>query len=355
MRLTETSDSRNSAGSRAACEGANGTGPAEFRAGGRVLSLFSTPPQGLVLRALANGPLRLADLRKRVGGPPQTTLRGHLGNLIEMGALEKRSREDKSGTVDNALTPAGEEMLFVAEALESWFSRCPNRTLNLENEAGKGAIKSLIGGWNSTMLRALAARPFSLTELDNLIAALTYPTLERRLSAMALAGQVVAMQSNDRGTPYAVTDWLRQGIAPILAAIHCEHCHFSVGAAPLARIDVEAILLLAMPLVALPSSVSGTCQLTIENRSDDSKWREAGVSAEIGRGEIVALSSKLESSPATSTQGSVADWFDAIVHGNTARMSIDGDRDLALGLVNGLHGALFAAAPGVPTGGIGRR
>ncbi len=42
------------------------------------------------------------------------------------------------------------------------------------------------------MLRALAAGSLSLTELDRLIGALSYPSLERRLVAMRLAGLVGA-------------------------------------------------------------------------------------------------------------------------------------------------------------------
>jgi len=305
-----------------------------------VLSLFSTVLHGLILRALADGPMRLTDLHRKVGGPPQTTLRGHLGNLIGIGALEKQSRDGKANMVDNALTPAGLEMLFVADVLEAWLARAPERAIGLESEAGKAAVRALISGWGSTMLRALAARPFSLTELDNLITAFTYPALERRLSAMHLAGHVVALQqSNGRGRPYAVTEWLRQGVAPLLAASRCERRHLPGETAPLTRIDVEAILLLAMPLVALPPNAHGTCQLTVEN--GDPKWRAAGVAVEVEGGEIVACTSKLESSPATSSRGSATGWFDALVDGNADRLQAGGDRGLALAMVEGLHSALF--------------
>lgn len=313
----------------------------QFRAGGRVLSLFSTALHGLILRALADGPKRLSDLRKEVGGPPQTTLRGHLGNLIGMGALEKRSRDGKPNMVDNALTPVGTELLFVAENLERWLARAPAGALELESEAGKAAIKAFISGWSSTMLRALAARPFSLTELDNLITAFTYPALERRLSAMHLAGHVVALQSDGKGTPYAVTDWLREGVAPLLAAVRCERRHLPTETPPLTRIDVEALLLLALPLVELRKSASGTCQLAVEN-GDDSRWRAAGAKATVERGQVANCSSKLEAKPPTAARGSAVGWFDAIVMGDADQLQIEGDRALGLGLVSGLHKALFS-------------
>jgi DNA-binding HxlR family transcriptional regulator len=341
MRLTENLDSR--PGDNKSGDGANGTSASEyqFRAGGQILSLFSTALHGLVLRALADGPMRLADLRKQVGGPPQTTLRGHLGNLIGMGALEKRSRDGQPNMVDNALTQIGLEMLFVADTLEAWLACCPEKTLDLESEGGKGAIKALIGGWNSTMLRALAARPFSLTELDNLITAFTYPALERRLSAMSLAGQAVAMQSTEKGTPYAVTEWLRQGMAPLIAAARCEQRHLAKETAPLTRIDIEAMLLLGGPLVEPPAGSEGSCQLLVTS-DEDGRWRSAGISVAVEPGRLASFSSKLESDPATAARGSALGWFDAIVDGDLSGLTISGDRELAEALVRGLNLGLFS-------------
>jgi DNA-binding HxlR family transcriptional regulator len=314
----------------------------QFRAGGRVLALFSAALHGLVLKALEDGPLRLAELRRRVGGPPQTTLRGHLGNLIGMGALEKRSRDGAPNMVDNALTPVGLELLFVADVLERWLSRCPAGPLDLEREGGKGAVKAFAGGWNSAMLRALAVRPFSLTELDTLISAFSYPALERRLSAMHLSGLVRATQGERNGTPYAVTEWLRLAVAPLLASIRCERRQMPAETAPLGRIDVEAAFLLAVPLVSPPTGAGGACQLTVEDGAD-SRWREAGVAVAVERGEVVSCSSRLEPKPATAVRGPALAWLEALVGGDAGELEIGGDRELALGLVDGLHAALFPA------------
>jgi DNA-binding HxlR family transcriptional regulator len=48
----------------------------------------------------------------------EATIRGALGNLRDIGALEKRRADHASNAVVTALTPAGEEMLTVLEALE---------------------------------------------------------------------------------------------------------------------------------------------------------------------------------------------------------------------------------------------
>jgi DNA-binding HxlR family transcriptional regulator len=344
MRLIENLDApQGDAKSADAAEG-HPVSEYQFRAGGQVLSLFSTALHGMVLKALAEGPMRLTDLRKRVGGPPQTTLRGHLGNLIGMGALEKRSRDGQPNMVDNALTPIGMDMLFVSETLETWLARNPEEALDLESAAGKGAIKALIGGWNSNMLRALAARPFSLTELDNLITAFTYPALERRLSAMSLAGQVAAVHGAEKGTPYAVTKWLRQGMAPLIAAARCEQRHLAAETAPLARIDLEAMLLLTAPLVEPPAGLEGSCQLTVTG-DEEGRWRSAGVTIAVRDGRVVSLSSKVEPEAPSSALGSAIAWFDAIIEGELAGLTISGDRELAEALVCGLNRELFLASP----------
>jgi DNA-binding HxlR family transcriptional regulator len=208
------------------------------RAGSRVLSLLSTPLNFLILRALSERPLRLAELRKVTGLPAQTTLRGHLASLNELGAVAKRPTQQMPYTVENELTPMGRDLLYVGDRLEAWLNRAPDGPISLESGGAKGAVKALLDGWGSRMMRALAARPLSLTELDRLISDLSYPALERRLCSMRLAGLVEAQPSVGAGTPYALSDWARRGIGPLVAAGHCEHRHISPEAAPVTQIDV---------------------------------------------------------------------------------------------------------------------
>lgn len=317
------------------------TGGYQFRAGGYVLSLFSKALHGLVLRALDEGPLRLAELRRKVGGPAQSTLRGNLDNLIGIGALEKRNGNGRASKADNALTPIGAELLSVADTLESWLGRAPDGPLQPESEMGKATIKALVGGWDSTMLRALAVRPFSLTELDNLISAYSYPALERRLAAMRLVGFLGPAQRNGGATPYAVADWLRQAMAPLLAAIRCERRHLATETAPLTRLDIETIFLLTVPLAELSPRASGVSQLAVEG-GDDSDWRSAGVRLSVASGRIVSCASKLEPGSDSWIRGSATAWLDALVCGDSKRLELGGDRAVTLDLVNSLQRALFA-------------
>jgi DNA-binding HxlR family transcriptional regulator len=320
--------------------------PAPVRAGGTVLSLIASPLSVPILRVHRESPLRLPDLRERIGGAAQTTLRGQVGNLRGIGALERHVRGGMPYTVENELTPLGEEVLTVAEVVEAWLARAPQGPIPLGSEAAKGAIRALVGGWGSTMLRALAACPLSLTELSSVINDHSYPALERRLSAMRAARQLELRPDGERGAkPYGVTQWTRQAAAPIAAAGRCECRHLAPSTDPLARIDIEAIFLLAVPLVDLDVTHSGACMLAVDTGSGGSGQptdRLAGVHVEIEGGVITTCSSRLENDPQTWVLGSTSAWVDAILGGEAKRLRIGGIRTkLAAKLIERLHNSLF--------------
>ncbi|HEV7616311.1 MAG TPA: winged helix-turn-helix transcriptional regulator [Solirubrobacterales bacterium] len=310
--------------------------PSRARVGGHALSVLATPLNLLILKALTERPMRLAELRKQTGLPAQTTLRGHLASLGELGVLIKRPTEQMPYTVENELTPMGRELLAVADRLESWLGHAPDGAISLESAAAKGAVKALIDGWGSTIMRALAARPQSLTELDSMISGLSYPALERRLSSMRIAGLVEARPSRGAGTPYGVTAWARQGVVPLLAASRCERLHMRDATAPLTQADIEAAFLLATPLVALSDAASGSCQLAVERAAGVSP---AGVQVTVERGEVVSCVSDLEPAPGTYAVGSAATWLRAVDEGSADLLRLGGGKQLAEGLVLGLHTA----------------
>lgn len=319
--------------------------PARVRAGGTVLSLIASPLSVPILRAHLDGPLRLPDLRDRIGGAAQTTLRGQVGNLRGIGALERHVRSGMPYTVENELTDVGRGVLDVAEILEAWLARAPQGPLPLGSEPAKGAIRALVGGWGSTMLRALAARPLALTELSSVIGHHSYPALERRLTAMRVARQVELRPGGAGGAkPYGVTEWTRQAVGPIAAAGRCECEHLAEVSEPFSRVDVEAAFLLAVPLVELDLARSGSCLLAVDTGTmgdAEPADRLAGVNVEIENGAVTSCSSRLEREPRTWAIGTVEPWVDAILEGRLDRLRIGGeDPGLARAVVAGLHRSL---------------
>jgi DNA-binding HxlR family transcriptional regulator len=308
--------------------------PKALRSAGRTLELLIIPLNGLILKALGGKPMRLSELRIRLSGPAQTTLRGHLAKLIELGAVEKGGAGKEHLANENGLTEMGRDLLVVTVILEGWLAESPNGPITLGSEGAKGTVKALAGAWESTMLRGFAARPLSLTQLDRLIAPVTYPALERRLSAMRATGLVEAGGEGSEGTPYAVTSWGARGIGTIFAAARFEHRHMASTTKRLAPIDVETTMMLGVPQAVLAASADGVCSLMAETGR---KGRPAGVEVTIDRGAVLSCVAKVEPHPRNWARGSSAGWLDAVVVYDIAKLRMGGDQPLVCGVVLGLH------------------
>jgi DNA-binding HxlR family transcriptional regulator len=319
-------------------ERAEAKAPERPRSGGRIIALLAVPHNGLILRALGKRPMRLVELRAELGGPAQTTLRGHLRKLAEVGAIVNKNG-GAPNTAENELTESGRELLAVTEVLATWLAQAPEGPIALGSVRAKGTIKALAGGWESTMLRAFATQPLSLTQLDGLITSLSYPALERRLSAMRATGLVEPAPSPGDRTPYVITTWAREAAGPLSAAALFERIHLRDLTAPLKALDIEAAFLLSAPIVTLPSRTDGTCQLAAHTGRSSQKL--AGVRVIIDRGKIVECVSQLEPKPRNWAVGSADAWLNAIVRGEIGKLRIGGDEELTRRLIEGVHQGLF--------------
>jgi DNA-binding HxlR family transcriptional regulator len=317
----------------------------DVRAGSHVLSLFANPLTARILRAHLDGPLRVSALHKQIGWSAHTTLRAAVTNLCRVGALEKGGSDTRPSTA-TALTPAGREMLAVADAIDRWLEACPTGPISPSSEEAKGAVKALAGGWNSTLMRALANRPFTLTGLDKLIPDISYPSLERRLASMRATGQIEAVEAEDRGTPYVVTEWARRAVAPLAVAGRCERRHLPEATAPITAVEVEASFMLTLPLAHLPESCSGACMLAVQTETDGEREETgqnlAGVVVEMKRGELLSSATEIAQRPPTWALGTAETWLDVVIEGNLGALRFGGVQpQLAVDLVNGIHFALF--------------
>jgi DNA-binding HxlR family transcriptional regulator len=261
--------------------------------------------------------------------------------LTETGIVIRRRQNEFPGSLDFELTPVGLELWGVARVLAGWLQAAPEGELSLGSNAAKSAVRALVEGWGTSMIRALAARPLSLTELNGLINSLTYPSLERRLGAMRLAGQIKRTpERRGRGTPYTVTDWLRRSIAPLGAAVRWERLHAADTTAPVRRLDAEAAFLLVVPLLRLSPAVSGTCRLVVEVGAANEE-RLAGVLVEVEEGRVSSCVAHVQGHADAWASGSVARWLNAVIEEDTGHLEMGGDCRLARALLAGLHETLF--------------
>lgn len=304
------------------------------RAGAVALSLLSAPLNVHLLEALEAGALPLIDLRRSVGSPPQSTMRVYSRAMVDLGMLERQRQPAFPGTVEYASTDSGKALLGIGEIHAQWLSEAPSGPIALGSTASKSATKALVEGWSTNIIRALAAKPLSLTDLNRLIPRISYPSLERRLGALRLADLVEAHQGDGRGTPYRATSWLRKAIVPLAAGAWWERRHLA-DPPMIGRHDVEAAFLLAIPLVELPSGLSGRCRLAVEIQGGSSPVF-AGVLMNIEDGKVATCSSRLEGEADAWASGSAGTWMRRM-SGQEGDLEIGGDSELVREVVDSIR------------------
>jgi DNA-binding HxlR family transcriptional regulator len=309
------------------------------RAGATALSLLAAPLNVHLLQALEDGPLPLIDLRRAVGSPPQSTMRVYSRTLVELGTLERQRQAAFPGTVEYASTESGRALLAIGQILERWLQEAPVGPITLGTTASKSATKALVEGWSTNIIRALAAKPLSLTDLNRLIPRISYPSLERRLGALRLADLVEPYPGEGRGTPYRATPWLRRAIVPLAAGAWWER-RYLTEPPQLGRLDVEAAFLLAIPLIELPEEVSGKCRLAVEIQGGSSPVF-AGVLITVEEGKVVSCSSRLEGEAEGWASGSATSWMRRM-NGQDADLEIGGDADLVREIVDAIRKSALA-------------
>jgi DNA-binding HxlR family transcriptional regulator len=316
----------------------NGSGK-EARTGARALAVLAQPLITRILRRLATGPKLRRELRREADPPSQGALRDCLKELEAIGATARRGRRSAfPGSVEYRLAAAGKELRFVAVALDRWLAAAPE-PLELGGPGAGPAIEALTGAWSATMLRALAARPHSPAELDGRTGGRDRPSPARRLRALRDAGMVEPLSPGGGDTPYAATEWLRRGIGPIVAASRWERRNLPAATAPIARVDAETTLLMAVPLVRLPPGRSGICRLAVELPEDD-EGVPAEVTVEVADRRVVSCASPGAGAGAWAT-GPPASWFRTAIEADPSHLEIGGDRRLVGAIADALYEALF--------------
>lgn len=305
------------------------------RAGGLALSILATPLNVHILRSLELEPMSLLDLRQAVGSPPQSTMRLYSRTLNELGIIDRQRQAAFPGSVEYRITRAGRDLLGVAKVLETWLSLRPAGSITLGTTASKSATKALVEGWSTNIVRAIATRPLSLTELNKVISKISYPSLERRLGSLRLAGLVEPQPSERRGTPHGATEWLRRAVVPLASAAAWERRHRPPDAEPIGRLGVEAVFLLAIPLLEVPSPFSGKFRLAVEVQGGSSPVF-AGVLACFEGGVVVSCSSRLDGEADVWISGSPDAWLRRMSGNAQGELEVRGDTGSAEELLDSL-------------------
>ncbi|HET9162085.1 MAG TPA: winged helix-turn-helix transcriptional regulator [Solirubrobacterales bacterium] len=313
-----------------------------MRAGAQTLTLLGVPRTFLILAALGEGPKGQTDLRGAAGTPAQSTLRGQLKQLEATGAILRRRRDAFPGAYEYSLTKAGDELLTVARHLGAWLAKGPEGPLEIGSEPARAAIKGLVDAWLARMLEPLAGDgPLSLTALDARLTTVTYPSIERRLETMRLAGQLEATERDGGGIPHSLTHWCRQGMGPLFAAAHWERRHRPEGAEPLTRLELETGCKVVAPLLALPPATAGDIQTALTRRARNARPPRFLGLLEIENGTLNFSQARSRRKPDAGASGGEDAWFAALLDGERGSLRMSGDTRLVERLLERAHESVF--------------
>lgn len=237
----------------------------------------------------------------------------------------------------------GEEFLFVAFAIERWLRNCPEGPLEL-GLRGARALAPLVCCWSAAVTHALAPEPLTLAELDRAVSVLDADVVTEHVEAMERSGQVRALPDGGE-TRYALTDWGREAIAPIVAAIRYECRYPEDDVLPPDVFDAEAAFQMALPLLRLPPHLRGSCRLGV--RVPDEEPLMAGATVQVERGCVLSSSPLLDEAPETWVTGSPLDWCETVIDPSTEQLEAGGDTELTGALLEGLYEALFGLGGGL--------
>lgn len=243
------------------------------------------------------------------------------------------------------ITSGGREGLFLGFVIERWLQQAPAGPISAEDDEAERATTALAGGWTSTLVHTLAREPMTLPELQSEIGGMRRRELKRRLDEMLATGLVATHTRGEEDAIYAVTDWLRAGIATLITGARVERRSPNQDMAPIDALDVEAAFLLALPLLELPQELSGVCSLGV-NLADDETFPLTGVTAQIAAGRIASCSSGLSREVDAWAAATASAWLDTVIEPDAKRVRTGGDRWLAAALLDRLHQSLFGVQVG---------
>lgn len=301
-----------------------------LRAGSRVLLLLADPASVLILRRLACGPLESTELLDRIDYVSRSTYFDRMRSLEELSLVARRRRADVPPVTDCRLTGSGRRLLPVADFLDAWLGIAPQGSLELGQAYATAAIKALAVGWGSTLLRWLAERPRSLTELEQLVKGFGSRKVERITRDLAKAGLAERAAVKGRLSFYEVTPWGRQAAGPLRAAIRWERYEIPEQSAPVTSIEAEGGLLLALPLIELPADVNGTCALLVD--ADGSETQSlAGAVMRLMGGRPVSWKPTARPTLLADCwiRGTTLAWLGAAGNADSADLRSGGDTELA--------------------------
>jgi len=295
-----------------------------------ALSLLGQEGLRGVLHALAQGPRSRAQLSRALG-VSERTIATRLRLLQERGALTGAASGGRNGCRLFLLAPAGRQAL----AIDAELSRAYGRMV-AEGIDAAGLQTLAQGGVQARRLgRALLERPATFSELAARLPEIPRSTLSRTLALMVRSGLVRREGTGRRNARYSPAPQLHHlaRAAVMLAAWRWRH---RPGQALALQGDLHGLLCLLASRLRPPAGLVGLCRLS-QPPAGGRSWPDVLVALGGGRAQVVSVAF----APAREAHlhGTGLAWCQALLEG-AGPLTIEGDRELARGLLGALAAAL---------------
>lgn len=189
--------------------------------------------------------------------------------------------------------------------------------------------------WTLLIVRDLAAGPLRFVELQRVLPGISTEQLRSRLNRMVADGMLTRRRFREvpPRVEYELTE-RAYALMPVLGELARWGYRWAWGSPRAAeRVDIGAIFRLAAGLLTPPATLSASVTLKVEGAATEEPLTYALLAA---NGKVTVLEGEAEQADA-SVSGSVEQWVSALSPGGgLGALRIDGDRELAANVLQGL-------------------
>jgi DNA-binding HxlR family transcriptional regulator len=311
--------------------------------GVRALKLLAEESMAAVLRGLAEGALRPAELEQALPDVGHSVVMRRLRHLLDS---ELVTYEHQPGLPPHArsagipheahydLTDAGRALLEVAVEAgrweDIWCSQDERR-----DPAGTLAIKLTADEHMREITLLLAGGPLCTRDMERRASDLGRSALRRRVRDLVLAG-LLEQRKRGRVPLYELTAGARH-IALVAMLAGRWEWQWSTPVHPAPGRDLNKLLRLLAPVARIPESMAGICQLHLDARGAD----DPDIYLAAQAGNVLALEGAPAAPPEAVGHATPEAWCDALLL-REGPIAISGNQALLAAVIGALSAALVA-------------
>lgn len=311
--------------------------------GVRALKLLAEESMVAVLRCLADGALRPAELEQRLPDVGHSVVMRRLRHLLES---ELVTYEHQPGLPPHArsagiphearysLSDAGRMLLDVAAEASRWEEIWCSQA-ERHGPAGVLAVRLLADRYTREIMLLLADGPLCTKDLDKQAPDLGRSALRRRLRELIFAG-LLEQRKRGRVPLYELTAGARHLALVAMLAGRWEW-QWSRPQHPAPGSDLHDLLRLLAPVARIPEPMAGICRLHL----DAGGAEDPDIYLAARAGNVLALAGAPAAPPEAVGHATPEAWCDALLL-RDGPIAISGDQALLSAVIGALSAALVA-------------